>query len=195
MDDLELYRVLRRGEFLWPEDHLQELRKAAERLRDEPVQRGTPIMVTGLVPEPMSIFDALKVAGGYVVADDYAAIGRRVARDFPPAAGDPMETLVELQFAGPPCSTRTIEQMRRLDYLEELFDRSRAAGLVIHMIKFCEPELFDVPLLRKRFAERGIPVLYLEGELESELAGQSVTRLEAFVEMLTPVQIQIGGAG
>ena len=85
--------------------------------------------------------------------------------------------------------------MRRLECLEEKFERSGAAGLIIHMVKFCEPELFDVPLLRKRFADRGVPVLYLESELERELAGQSVTRLEAFVEMLTPVQIQMGGAG
>ena len=62
------------------------------------------------------------------------------------------------------------------------------------MIKFCEPELFDVPLIRRRFEANGVPVLYLESELESALTGQTVTRLEAFVEMLRPVQIQIGGA-
>jgi benzoyl-CoA reductase/2-hydroxyglutaryl-CoA dehydratase subunit BcrC/BadD/HgdB len=194
MDDLSLYTLLRRGEFLWPEDHLAELRESAATLEDEPIQRGAPVMITGLVPEPMTMLSALNDAGAFVVADDYAAVGRRIVRDHPEPAVDPLETLVDLQFAGPPCSTRTIAQQRRVDDLERTFERSGAAGLIIHMVKFCEPELFDVPLVRRRFEANGVPVLYLESELESTLTGQTVTRLEAFVEMLRPVQIQIGDA-
>ena len=194
LDDLALYTVLRRGEFLWPSDHLTELREATATLEETPVRSGVPVMITGLVPEPMTIFSALDDAGAFVVADDYAAVGRRIVRDHPEVAPDPLDTLVDLQFAGPPCSTRTIAQQRRLDELEQTFDRSGAAGLIIHMVKFCEPELFDVPLIRRRFESRGAPVLYLESELERDLAGQTVTRVEAFVEMLRPIQIQMGSA-
>ena len=52
-------------------------------------------------------------------------------------------------------------------------------------MKFCEPELFDVPAIRDTFARVGLPTLYLETELETALSGQTVTRLEAFVEMLS----------
>jgi benzoyl-CoA reductase/2-hydroxyglutaryl-CoA dehydratase subunit BcrC/BadD/HgdB len=195
ISDAELYRLLRRGEFLWPEDHLSELREAERSIGTETARSGAPIMITGIVPEPMSIFDALDDAGAMVVADDYAAVGRRIVRDHPEIADDPLDTLTDLQFSGPPCSTRNIEQLGRQQYLEQLLDRSGAAGLIIHMVKFCEPELFDVPLIQKRFEARGVPVLYLESELESELAGQAVTRLEAFVEMLKPVQIQMESTG
>ena len=54
----------------------------------------------------------------------------------------------------------------------------------MHVPKFCEPELFDVPAIRRTFAALGLPVLVLEGELERELSAQAVTRIEAFVEML-----------
>jgi benzoyl-CoA reductase/2-hydroxyglutaryl-CoA dehydratase subunit BcrC/BadD/HgdB len=57
--------------------------------------------------------------------------------------------------------------------------------VILHVQKFCEPELFDVPAIRRAFAARGVPVLVLEGELEAGLSGQAVTRLEAFVEMLS----------
>jgi len=191
MDDGALYALLRRGEFLWPEDHLAELREAEASIRDEPVQRGAPIMVTGIVPEPMTFFSTLNEAGAYVVADDYAATGRRVIRNHPKMADDPFDTLVDLQFCGPPCSTRSIEQMRRMDYLMEAFKGSGAAGLIIHEVKFCEPELFDVPLIRRRFDAIGVPVLFMESELERELSGQAVTRIEAFVEMLAPVQVDM----
>jgi benzoyl-CoA reductase/2-hydroxyglutaryl-CoA dehydratase subunit BcrC/BadD/HgdB len=195
MDDRALYTLLRRGEFLWPSDHLAELREAEQALRDTPVRGGAPVMITGIVPEPMAIFDALDQAGGLVVADDYAAVGRRIVRDLPEVADDPLDTMVELQFTAPPCSTRSIEQLRRRGYLEETFDRSGAKGLIIHLVKFCEPELFDVPVIRRRFEARGVPVLFLETELERELSGQTVTRLEAFLEMLAPVQIDLRSAG
>ena len=57
--------------------------------------------------------------------------------------------------------------------------------MVIHVVKFCEPELFDIPAIRQTFAARSIPLLYLEGELERQLSGQVITRVEAFAEMLT----------
>jgi benzoyl-CoA reductase/2-hydroxyglutaryl-CoA dehydratase subunit BcrC/BadD/HgdB len=55
--------------------------------------------------------------------------------------------------------------------------------VLVHVQKFCEPELFDVPAIRAAFASR-LPLLVLEGELELELSAQAVTRLEAFAEML-----------
>jgi benzoyl-CoA reductase/2-hydroxyglutaryl-CoA dehydratase subunit BcrC/BadD/HgdB len=182
--DPELYLLLRRGEFLWPEDHLAELSDAARGLGGERVQRGVPLMVTGYVPEPMTLFDALASAGAFVAADDYAAVGRRVPLSPMADGGNPLDTLAAKAFAMPPCPTRGGDQEVRMEYLEALYRRSGAAGLVVHVQKFCEPELFDVPAIRRRFARIDAPLLYLEGELESSLSGQVVTRLEAFVEMV-----------
>ncbi|NOY78632.1 MAG: 2-hydroxyacyl-CoA dehydratase, partial [Calditrichaeota bacterium] len=50
--------------------------------------------------------------------------------------------------------------------------------------KFCEPELFDVPLIRKKLEAAGIPVTYVEFEMGEPLSQQTLTRIEAFVEML-----------
>jgi benzoyl-CoA reductase/2-hydroxyglutaryl-CoA dehydratase subunit BcrC/BadD/HgdB len=132
----------------------------------------------------MMIFDALNEAGAWVAADDYAAVGRRIHRHRGATSEDPFDALVDLAFTGPPCSTRQSDQRARADHLERLLDTSGAAGLVLHTVTFCEPELFDVPVIRARMAARDVPVLLIEGELETELSGQSVTRLEAFVEML-----------
>lgn len=182
--DRELYALLRRGEYLWPADHLAELADAAARLAAEPVQRGTPIMISGYVPEPAALFDALTAAGALVVADDYAGIGRRLLPRLAAPPSDPIAHLAELAFAVPPCPTRGDSQARRLLHLDALFTQSRAAGVILHVVKFCEPELFDLPAIRQHFAARQVPVLVIEGELERELAGQTATRLEAFVEMV-----------
>jgi benzoyl-CoA reductase/2-hydroxyglutaryl-CoA dehydratase subunit BcrC/BadD/HgdB len=147
-----------------------------------------PVLVSGYVPEPVALLEALNRAGAYVAADDYAAVGRRIVR---PAGGevrdgaDPWAVLVDRTFAGPPCPTRSADQGERLRHLEALRRRSGARGVLLHVVKFCEPELFDVPAIRAAFGARGVPVLVIEGELEAELPAQAVTRVEAFVEMLS----------
>jgi benzoyl-CoA reductase/2-hydroxyglutaryl-CoA dehydratase subunit BcrC/BadD/HgdB len=183
LDDPELYALLRRGEWLWPEEHLAELQAAASRLAPGPVQRGVPVLVTGYVPEPPGILSALRAAGAFVAADDYAAVGRRIARG-PPSPGDPWRALVDRTFALPPCPTRGADQGARMRHLVALAERSGARGVLVHVQKFCEPELFDVPAIRRTFAARDVPVLVVEGELERQLTGQAETRVEAFVEML-----------
>lgn len=182
--DRDLYALLRRGEWLWPEEHLAELRAASARLPAGTVRPGVPLLVTGYVPEPPALLDALEAAGAYVAADDWAAVGRRVVRG-PPAAGDPWAALADRYWAAPPCSTRSADSGERVRHLAGLLERSGARGAVIHVLKFCEPELFDVPVLRQAFAARNVPVLYLESELEADLSAQTVTRVEAFVEMLS----------
>jgi benzoyl-CoA reductase/2-hydroxyglutaryl-CoA dehydratase subunit BcrC/BadD/HgdB len=91
---------------------------------------------------------------------------------------------VDRYWAAPPCPTRSADQDARMRHLEGLLERSGARGVLVHVVKFCEPELFDVPAIRRTFSARGIPVLHLEGELERQLSGQAVTRIEAFAEML-----------
>lgn len=185
LSDPELYALLRRGEWLWPEDHLVELEAARAKLSTDVVQRGVPLMITGYVPEPAALFARLHEAGAVVVADDYAAVGRRVnRREGPLDLADPFAALGELYWSAAPCPTRSSDQDARMRYLSGLYERSRAAGVIVHEQKFCEPELFDVAAIKRTFADEGAKLLYLEGELEAELSGQATTRLEAFVEMV-----------
>jgi hypothetical protein len=185
LGDPELYAILRRGEWLWPGDHLAELRAARARVRERPLDLGVPVLVSGYVPEPPAVLEVLNRAGAFVAADDYAAVGRRVVRAAAPAEGaDPFAALADRHFAAPPCPTRAADPASRVRHLEALAGRSGARGVLLHLVKFCEPELFDVPAIRRAFAARGLPVLVLEGELEADLPAQATTRIEAFVEML-----------
>jgi benzoyl-CoA reductase/2-hydroxyglutaryl-CoA dehydratase subunit BcrC/BadD/HgdB len=183
MSDAQLYGLLRRGEWLWPEDHLAELRAAQTSIRERSARSGVPVLVTGYVPEPMDFLEVLSRAGGFVAGDDYAAVGRRVVRGRGDGAG--WIGVVERYRSAPPCPTRSADQPARMRHLAALLERSGARGVIVHGVKFCEPELFDVPAIRATFAARGIPVLQLESELERELSAQAVTRVEAFVEMLS----------
>ncbi len=52
------------------------------------------------------------------------------------------------------------------------------------MLKFCEPELFDVPQLVEALRAKGIATLTIDTELNQGLSGQLDTRVEAFLELL-----------
>jgi benzoyl-CoA reductase/2-hydroxyglutaryl-CoA dehydratase subunit BcrC/BadD/HgdB len=184
--DIELYRMLRQGEFLWIEDEIAGLKRAVDSLSTAPVQEGIPLLVSGYVPEPMAVIETLYSAGGLIVADDYAAIGRRIAAipDSATAQTDPLEQVVTRYLSYPPCPTRSHDTSARIAYLLSRARESGAKGVLMHEIKFCEPAFFDVPLIKKAFETQGVPVLLLESELEKTVSSQTSTRIEAFIEML-----------
>jgi benzoyl-CoA reductase/2-hydroxyglutaryl-CoA dehydratase subunit BcrC/BadD/HgdB len=170
----------------WPaEDHLAKLEQALA-LRDSGSARAGPgVVVSGIVPEPMALLDALEEAGAVMVGDDYASTGRRLTSLVETTTDDPLETVARRLAFRPPCSTLSTDSNGRVDHLVNLVRRSGAQGLIVHTIRFCEPELFDLPAIKERLDREGIPVLFVDSEVQRDLPGQLRTRLEAFVEILS----------
>jgi benzoyl-CoA reductase/2-hydroxyglutaryl-CoA dehydratase subunit BcrC/BadD/HgdB len=52
------------------------------------------------------------------------------------------------------------------------------------MMKFCDPEEYDYPILKKALEKEGIPHLYLEIDQQTGDDQQARTRIQSFVEML-----------
>lgn len=176
------YRLIRSREFL-PLDSFAELAEAI--LAMSPI--GTqppriPIMISGIVPEPMDMLRAVDALGAFVVADDLACSGRRL---YPAGTSqDPFGRLAESLLGGPPDPTRGSSIQDRLDHLLRLAESTGARGVVFHDVKFCEPELFDLPALRRGLRESGLPSIAVEVDLNDPLSHQARTRLEAFLEMI-----------
>ncbi len=181
LDDELFYRLIRSREYLpaekfavFAQDFLSQA-KAAER-------KETPIILSGIVPEPMSLFKALAEMGGRVAADDLACCGRRL---YPAGqSDDPFQRMAESIVYAPPDPTRGSPIGERLDHLLRLVKTSAARGVVFYDVKFCEPELFDLPQLRQGLRQAGIPSLTVEVDLNDELSQPILNRLAAFLEML-----------
>jgi benzoyl-CoA reductase/2-hydroxyglutaryl-CoA dehydratase subunit BcrC/BadD/HgdB len=141
------------------------------------------IVLSGVLPQ-RELIDALDNAGCLVVEDDLLSAGRRVLRKLPELPEDPWLAMARLLLALPPCTTVGASLDARGEFLESLAS-SGAQGVVFHTVKFCEPELFDHPVLLKRLAKIGMPTLVLESELYPSSDGPMVTRLEAFLEMVS----------
>lgn len=180
LSDREFYTVVRTREYLPPAD----FKALADDLPRGPAAppRGVPLMLSGMVCEPMSLFDHINAMGGCVVADDLACGYRRV---YPPFdAGPPFERMARSLLGAPPDPTRGTSIEERATALIERMRAAGARGLVVYGVKYCEPELFELPRLRAYLAEAGYPMLHVEHEVAVTVPQQAVTRMEAFVETL-----------
>jgi benzoyl-CoA reductase/2-hydroxyglutaryl-CoA dehydratase subunit BcrC/BadD/HgdB len=63
-------------------------------------------------------------------------------------------------------------------------DKSQATGVVVLMVKFCEPHMLYYPELRKTLEEHDIPLLLIETEHEGLPLESIRTRVETFVEQI-----------
>lgn len=179
----EFYRMVRRTEYLWPEEAAAELGAfLRERAGSRPA--GVPLVLSGVLPAPKDLLSRLDERGLVVAEDDFLGLGRRFPRRAPPLPDDPLEAAAERLLALPPCPTQGAPLSSRVAFLEELVRRSSARAVVFLALKFCEPELFDIPFLAKGLEERGLPALVLETEPGAETPAALLTRLEAFVESL-----------
>lgn len=179
----EFYRVVRQGEYLFPDDFIPELEAFLSRNKMKGMKGQAPVILSGVLPNPPEILTLLDDLGVRVAHDDFLIGSRRLlvpANDL----DDPFEKLTETYFAMPPCSTKGSSIGERAEYLFRLVDETGAKGVIFNVVKFCEPEWFDIPNLKEELKNRGISSLALDTELNQGLSGQMVTRVEAFVEMV-----------
>ena len=175
----EFYSLVRSREFLPAEEFARLARNTLQQTVENP-PRGVPIVLSGIVPEPMEILDAIGEAGGIVVADDMVCSGRRL---YPPGKDEePFRRMAENILLAPPDSTRGSSIEKRIEHLQKLCKDSAARGVIFHSVKFCEPELFYLPQIRKSLTEMGIRSVETESDLGERLPYQMVTRIEAFLE-------------
>lgn len=175
--DRDFYEVVRAREYLLPEDFAEVVVTAA------PPAGGIPIVLAGIAADPSELLDVVNEAGARVVADDLSTGSRRIL----PVVEDPdpWRRLARAYLEGPVDPTRADPIAARVERLQKLVADSGAAGVLAVAPTFCEPEQFYLPALRKHL---DVPLLYLEREGGAELDGQTVGRIEAFVETLEGVR-------
>jgi benzoyl-CoA reductase/2-hydroxyglutaryl-CoA dehydratase subunit BcrC/BadD/HgdB len=179
--NFEIYQVIRSREYLPAEEFQEIAQKVLAQAQNVP-RPGTPIVVAGIVPEPRNILETFTEFEAAVVADDLASCGRRL---YPRSAReDPFERMAASIIKAPPDPTRGSSLVERRDHLLELVAKTQAKGVVFHIIKFCEPELFDVPILRQELRAAKVPSIMIEVDLNMYFSQQIRTRLAAFLEMI-----------
>jgi benzoyl-CoA reductase/2-hydroxyglutaryl-CoA dehydratase subunit BcrC/BadD/HgdB len=152
----------------------------------DPQSNGIPVFLFGNVlpdPEAMTFFES---CGARIIEDDLCT-GSRL---FNPLEIDGNKDLV-LQISRslmtrPPCA-RTFDPARPLKMADDILTRARASGargVIGQTLKFCDPYLDRLPMVRETLRQAGIPLLLLEGDCNLRSIEQQRTRIEAFIEMM-----------
>jgi benzoyl-CoA reductase/2-hydroxyglutaryl-CoA dehydratase subunit BcrC/BadD/HgdB len=142
------------------------------------------VIMSGVLPNPPEILSLLDELGVRIGEDDLLNCSRRLLVH-PSGGEDPFESLADGYFELPPCTTKNSPSEERLKHLVQKIERSGARGVIFYTVKFCEPELFDIPQLVEGLKSKGLATLVMDTELNQGVSGQMRTRVEAFVEMIS----------
>jgi len=141
------------------------------------------VVLSGLVPEPMSFLDIVSEAGATIAADDCACSGRRL---YPEGGSElPLVRMAERILGASPCSMRGSPIQARIDHLLDLATRTQSKAVIFFEVKFCEPEQFYLPLVRAGLDAAGVRSIVLEVDVTDTLPRQAATRVEALLETLS----------
>lgn len=177
--------VIKAGWFMDRGEYAEKLNQINRLLAQrEPVEpKGLRLVVTGISMGPEALLDVMDNCGVTVVADDLAQESRQFGRP-----GEPQGTVLSrmarnfLGMSGDPLVWD--QEKHRGEKLIRLAQESKADGVLVIMMKFCDPEEFDYPIYKKELEAAGIPILYTETELSMTSMAHLQTRLEGFGEML-----------
>ena len=181
----EVLDVVRASMSMLKEDHTELVRKLIDELKSAPASNGSGVRIVlyGNACDHPAIMHLFEELDAYVVDDDLCT-GSRYFLHIEPPKGDPIRRIAHRYLRRVPCPSKHNTSFDRRDYLVDMVKQSEADGVVMLLLKFCDPHAFDYPDLAKRLSDSNIPHLLIETEMQPASIEQVRTRLQAFVEML-----------
>lgn len=179
------HAVMKSAMFVDKAEHIQLLEDIVAGLKTRPVCEwaGKRIVLTGILAEPgafLRIFEENQLA---IVGDDLGQEMRQYRTDIP-LDGVPMERLARQWQDRVACPLAHGEEFTRGDLLLELVNTGKADGVVVCLMKFCDPEEYDYPLYNKQLKSAGIPTVVVDIDQQPTNYDQARNRIQAFAEML-----------
>lgn len=180
----EFCGVLLSSYFLPIEEQISNLDLLISRAQASSASKGTGVIVSGIMPPPVSVINAMEKAGLRVVANDIASLKRSYGYS-PEPTDNPYAYYADFFANRFPCTTLLYQSDKRIKTFMDMLESSGARGVILSGEKFCEYEYFEFPYLEKILKEKGIPCLRLEFGVDDVLNTEAYkTRVEAFAELL-----------
>jgi len=177
--------VYRSAFFMEKGEHTELVEALTEALKGQNAgDAGVPILVSGILADSPSLNGIVQKVGLHIVADDVAAQSRQYRTDAP-ADGSPLGRLVKKFQNTGCCSVLYDPEKKRVEHIVSLAKERGAKGVVVALTKFCDPEEFDYPLIKKACEAAGLAVTVIEIDRQMTDYAQAETALEAFRELLS----------
>ena len=158
---------------------IDELKKLPEEVSGK-----KKIILTGFIAEPDGLLDIITENHMFVIADDLAHESRQF-RTIAPKEGDALQRMVRRMAMQDGCAFLYDEEKSRGAMLLDMVKKYDADAIIFCQLKFCDPEEFDYPIIKKELELAKIPSLYIEIEQQMDSLEQLRTRIQSFAEMLS----------
>lgn len=181
--------VYKSAYFMLKEEHTALVKKLINALREEAVEESLTvpavedtkikIMTTGIITDCPSLLDIIEENNLRIVCDDVAMESRQYRTDVKPA-GTALDTLVTKFSDMDHCSVLYDVQKKRVNLIVDTAKEKGAKGVFVVLTKFCDPEEFDYPFIKKACEEEGLPVVLIEVDRQMVNYEQARTIVETF---------------
>jgi benzoyl-CoA reductase/2-hydroxyglutaryl-CoA dehydratase subunit BcrC/BadD/HgdB len=177
--------VIKSGYFQEKSVHTALVRELTAELAKLPKVKwnGHKVVLSGIMADSPELLKTLEANQISVVADELAQESRQFLTDAPDEK-DPYLSLA-LQFASMEgCSLIADPSKRRGKLLSEMARNSGAQGVIYVQTKFCDPDEFDYPVVKRDLEAAGVPVLNIEIDQQMQQYEQVRTAVQTFATML-----------
>lgn len=179
--------VIKSGHFMLKEEHTALVKELNELLKAMPEEKfdGKKVYVTGIIYDDPEILDLMEENKLAIAYDNVAQETRQFATLVPEKGDTAMERLARQWQEIEGCTLAYDPYKKRGQMIIDQVKAHDIDGIIYALMKFCDPEEYDYPIIKKEFEDAGIPHLYLEVEQEQTNKGQIETKLQTFADLLS----------
>ncbi len=166
----------------------QALAMAKKKIKPENAHTSitAPIFIFGNLLFDPKVYDLFETWNVQVTGTDFCTSSRFVTKVDTGSDNNIFRSLAQSYLEQTPCA-RTMDTTLPGSIAQRIVERaklSHAKGVIGFTLKFCDPYLARIPMIRQALQKESIPFLMLEGDCTTGSMGQQQTRIEAFTEML-----------
>lgn len=180
------HTVMKSALFYEKSEHTIIVREIIESLKAHPVYKftGKKVVLTGITCEPDALLDIFTENNIAIVGDDLAQEMRQYRTDTPLKGGGGLKRLALQWNARYGCSLAHELGKPRGKMLADMCTETGATGVVACLMKFCDPEEYDLPYIVADLRGATLPCLTIEIDQQNTSYEQIRTRIQTFCEMI-----------
>lgn len=177
--------IMKSALFVEKAEHMEMMQSLIDALRQRPLfaWKGKRVILTGITAEPQEFLDLFAQNDIAVIGDDLAQETRQY-RTLIPRGEDPLERLAQQWIDRKACATVHEAESTRGEMLVEMAKKYKADGIAVCLMKFCDVEEYEYPMIVEAAEKAEIPTLCLEIDQSTQDNEQSRTKIQSFAEML-----------
>lgn len=143
------------------------------------------VMLVGSVSDEIDLFELIEDTGKAIIVGENLCFGIRYEGNEIKEDGDPIKALADHYLGTSICPRMFGKYKERLALLRQRIERSRAQGVIMQNIRFCDLHGAENALFERDLEAIGIPCLRVEREYGPHIdAGRMKLRINAFLERI-----------